>query len=67
MKGSTAHQPQIDWNRYKGSIVMIIDNQVYSTKDPKKVPKMVEEIHKKHHKWPVINQVPKAGTLILYF
>lgn len=55
-----------DWGKYRGSIVMTVDDEVYITKQPKKVPQMIKDIEKKHHKTPLITVVPKADTLILY-
>lgn len=54
-----------DWKKYRGSIVMTVDDQVYATKQPKKVAKLLKEIEKKHHKKPLITVVPKEDTLIL--
>lgn len=55
-----------DWGKYRGSIVMTVDDQTYTTKQPKKVPQMIKDIEKKHHKTPLITVVPKDDTLILY-
>ncbi len=54
-----------DWEKYRGSIVLTVDNKVYSTKSPEKVVGMIKEIEKKHHKKPLITVVPKEDTLIL--
>lgn len=54
-----------DWEKYRGSIVMTVDDRVYATKQPKKVPQLLKEIEKKHHKKPLITVVPKEDTLIL--
>lgn len=54
-----------DWDKYRGSIVMTVDDQVYATTQPKKVAKLLKEIEKKHHKKPLITVVPKEDTLIL--
>ena len=54
-----------DWKKYKGSIVMTVDDQIYTTKQPKKVPQLLKEIEKKHHKKPLITVVPKEDTLVL--
>ncbi len=54
-----------DWGKYKGSIVMTVDDQIYSTKQPKKIAQLLKEIEKKHHKKPLITVVPKEDTLIL--
>lgn len=54
-----------NWGKYRGSIVMTVDDQVYITKQPKKVPQMLKKIENKHHKKPLITVVPKEDTLIL--
>ena len=58
-------QAQLDWEKYRGSIVLTVDDQVYATKSPKKVAEMIKKIEQKHHKKPLITVVPKEGTLIL--
>ena len=45
---------------------MTVDDQTYSTKQPKKIPQMLREIEKKHHKKPLITVIPKEDTLILF-
>lgn len=54
-----------DWEKLRGSIVMTVDDQIYTTKQPEKVAKLLKEIEKKHHKKPLITVVPKEDTLIL--
>lgn len=44
---------------------MTINDQVYVTKQPKKVSQIIKEIEKKYHKKPLITVVPKEDTLIL--
>ncbi len=46
---------------------MTVDDEVYTTKEPKKVSKLLKEIEKKHHKKPLITVVPKEDTLIVPF
>ena len=58
-------QSTLDWNKYKGSILLTVDDQIYATKQPAKVPQMIADIEKKHHKTPLITVVPKDDTLIL--
>ena len=58
-------QAQLDWEKYRGSIVLTVDDQVYATKSPKKVAEMIKKIEQKHHKKPLITVVPSADTLIL--
>lgn len=54
-----------NWDKYRGSIVLTVDDQVYTTRSPKKVVGMIKEIEQKHHKKPLITMVPKEDTLIL--
>lgn len=56
---------QVDWEKYKGSIVMTVDDQIYSTTNAKSVAKMIKKIEKKHHRKPLITVIPKEDTLIL--
>lgn len=56
-----------DWEKYRGSIVLTVDDQIYTTKQPKKVSQLLKEIEKKHHKKPLITVVPKQDSLILPF
>lgn len=58
-------QGQPNWEKYRGSIVLTVDDQVYATKSPKKVAEMIKKIEQKHHKKPLITVVPSEGTLIL--
>ncbi len=54
-----------NWDKYRGSIVMTVDDQIYTTKQPQRVPLLLKKIEKKHHKKPLITVVPKEDTLIL--
>lgn len=51
--------------KYKGSIVLTVDNHIYTTREPKNVPKMLKAIEKKYHKKPLITVVPKQDTLVV--
>lgn len=57
--------PIIDPEKYKGSIVLTVNDKIYATKQPKKVPQMIKDIEKKYHKTPLVTVVPKDDTLIL--
>lgn len=57
--------PIIDSRKYRGSIVLTVDDHIYATKQPKKVPQMIKEIEKKYQKTPLITVIPKDDTLIL--
>lgn len=54
------------WEKYRGNIVMVVGEKIYSTRRANKVNKMVEAIEKKFHKRPLITYIPKEGTLILF-
>lgn len=54
-----------NWERYRGSIVLVVGEKIFSTKQAKNVMRMLEEIEKKFHKQPLITYIPKEGTLIL--
>lgn len=55
-----------NWEKYRGSIVMVIGDDIYATKRAKNAQKMLKEIEKKYHKQPLITYVPKEGALILF-
>lgn len=61
----TISQAQLDLEQYRGSIVLSVDDQIYTTKSPKKVAEMIKKIEQKHHKKPLITVVPREDTLIL--
>lgn len=54
-----------NWEKYRGSIVMVVGEKIFATKRAKKVNDMLEDIEKKYHKQPLITYIPKEGTLIL--
>lgn len=54
-----------NWKKYLGSIVLVVDNQIFATKRAKNVHKMIIEIEKKYHKKPLIAYMPKADLLIV--
>lgn len=58
-------QAQLDLEKYRGSIVLSVDDQIYTTKSPKKVAEMIKKIEERHHKKPLITVVPGEDTLIL--
>lgn len=73
MKNNT---PQLDieqktlfknWEKYRGSIVMVVNDQIFATKRAKNVNKLLKEIEEKFQKQPLITYIPKEGTLILFF
>lgn len=54
-----------NWEKYRGSIVMVVGDKVFATKRAKNVNKMLKEIEEKFNKQPLITYIPKEGTLIL--
>lgn len=52
-----------NWEKYRGSIVMVVGKEIYATKRAKNAQRMLREIEKKHHKQPLITYIPKEGTL----
>lgn len=55
-----------NWEKYRGSIVMVIGDKIFATKRAKNVDKMLKQIEKKFQRQPLITFVPKEGTLILF-
>lgn len=64
---STTEQETLskNWEKYRGSIVMVVGNEIFATKRAKKVHKIVKEIEEKFHRRPLITYIPKEETLIL--
>ena len=56
-----------NWEKYRGSIVMVVDDQIFATKRAGNFNKMLKEIETKFRKQPLITYIPKEGTLILFF
>lgn len=54
------------WDKHRGSIVMVVDDQIYSTKRAQLVNSMIKNIENKFHRRPLVTYVPKEGTLILF-
>lgn len=54
------------WDKHRGSIVMVIGDQIYATKRAKRVNPMIKNIENKFHRRPLVTYVPKEGTLILF-
>lgn len=54
-----------NWEKYRGSIVMVVGSNVFTTKRAKNVNKMVKDIEKKFHRRPLITYIPPEGTLVL--
>ncbi len=53
------------WEKYRGSIVMVVGDKVFSAKRGGTVERLVKDIEEKYHRRPLITYVPKEGTLIL--
>lgn len=56
-----------NWERYRGSIVMVVGDQIFSTKRAKNVNQIINKIEKEFHRRPLITYIPKEGTLVLFF
>lgn len=54
-----------NWEKYRGSIVMVVGNEIFATKRAKKVHEIVKEIEEKFHRRPLITYIPKEETLVL--
>lgn len=55
-----------NWEKYRGSIVLVAKDKIFSTKRAGNVNRLLEKIEKEFHKRPLITYVPKEGTLILF-
>lgn len=55
-----------NWEKYRGSIVMVVGDKIFSTKSAKNVAKTINEIEKKFHRRPLITYIPKEQTLVLF-
>lgn len=49
-----------NWEKYRGSIVMVVGEKIFATKRANKVGGMIETIEKKFHKRPLITYIPKG-------
>lgn len=56
-----------NWEKHRGSIVMVVGDKVFATKRAKNVNKIVDKIEKEFHRRPLITYIPKEGTLVLLF
>lgn len=65
---STAEQKLLlkNWEKYRGSIVMVVEDKIFATKRAQKVDELVSTIEKKYHRRPLITYIPKEGTLVLF-
>lgn len=55
-----------NWEKYRGNIVMVVGEEIFTTKKADRVDKIVEKIEKKFHRRPLITYIPKEGTLVLF-
>lgn len=56
-----------NWEKYRGSIVMVIGDQIFSTKNAKNVTSIIDKIEKKFHKRPLVTFIPKEQSLTIPF
>lgn len=54
-----------NWEKYRGSIVMVVGETIFSTKRARGVDKILAKIEKKFHQRPLMTYVPKEGSLVL--
>lgn len=54
-----------NWGKYRGSIVMVVEDKIFATKRAKNVDRLLKDIEQRFHKQPLITYIPKEGTLIL--
>lgn len=52
-----------NWEKYRGNIVMVVEDKVYSTRKADNVSSILKKIEAKYHKQPLITYIPKEGTL----
>ncbi len=55
-----------NWEKYRGSIVMVVGDEIFATKRAKKVHDMVKKIEEKFHRRPLITYIPREGSLVLF-
>ncbi len=54
------------WNRYKGKIVAVMGDKIFTATTGAKAKIMIQKLEKKHGRPPLVTYVPKADTLILF-
>jgi len=52
-------------SKYRGYIVMVVNDRIFATKRPSSVSQYVKKIEKEYGKRPLITVIPKANSLIL--
>lgn len=55
-----------NWEKYRGNIVMVVGEEVFSTKKASQVSSLVKKIEKKFHRRPLITYIPEDVTLVLF-
>ena len=55
-----------NWEKSRGSIVLVVGETIFSTKRGAGVGKILEKIEKQFHKRPLITYIPKEGSLVLF-
>lgn len=53
------------WDDYKGKIVAVMGNKIFSAKNGKQAEKLIAKLEKDYQKPPLVTYIPKADTLIL--
>lgn len=54
-----------NWNKFRGYMVLVIEDKIFATKRASKFNKLLSEIEQKYHRRPLITVIPREGTLIL--
>lgn len=52
--------------KYRGYIVMVVNDKIFATKKPSSVSRYVKRIEKEYGKRPLITVIPQADSLILF-
>lgn len=55
-----------NWEKYRGSIVMVVGDKLFATKQAKNVDNLIQKIESKFHRRPLITYIPKEGTMVLF-
>lgn len=54
------------WERFRGHIVMVMNDSVYTAKRGDRAARVVKDLERQYHKRPLITYIPKEGALILF-
>lgn len=54
-----------NWDRYRGYIVLVVEDHIFATKRGDRVAKLIQKIETQFNKKPLITVIPKEGFWIL--